>query len=32
MFFVLFTDQGKIPLTMISTIKKLRSGYINGTR
>lgn len=25
-------DQGKIPLAMISTIKKLKSGYINGTR
>ncbi|XP_065220249.1 probable phosphorylase b kinase regulatory subunit alpha isoform X3 [Planococcus citri] len=25
-------DQGKIPLSMITTIKKLKSGYINGTR
>lgn len=25
-------DQDKIPLAMISTIKKLKSGYINGTR
>lgn len=25
-------DQGKIPLAMITTIKKLKSGYINGTR
>ena len=27
-----FVDQGKIPLAMITTIKKLKSGYINGTR
>lgn len=27
-----FTDQGKIPLAMITTMKKLKSGYINGTR
>ncbi|KAK7863565.1 hypothetical protein R5R35_014068 [Gryllus longicercus] len=25
-------DQGKIPLAIITTIKKLKSGYINGTR
>ncbi|XP_071629402.1 probable phosphorylase b kinase regulatory subunit alpha isoform X2 [Temnothorax longispinosus] len=25
-------DQGKIPLAMITTLKKLKSGYINGTR
>ncbi|CAL7948194.1 unnamed protein product [Xylocopa violacea] len=25
-------DQGKIPLAMITTMKKLKSGYINGTR
>lgn len=27
-----FLDQGKIPLAMITTLKKLKSGYINGTR
>lgn len=26
------TDNGKIPLAMIQTMKKLKSGYINGTR
>ncbi|XP_044012808.1 probable phosphorylase b kinase regulatory subunit alpha isoform X2 [Aphidius gifuensis] len=26
------TDQGKIPLAMVTTMKKLKSGYINGTR
>lgn len=32
-FFVcLLADQGKIPLAMITTMKKLKSGYINGTR
>lgn len=25
-------DQGKLPLAMVSTMKKLKSGYINGTR
>ncbi|XP_033606191.1 probable phosphorylase b kinase regulatory subunit alpha isoform X4 [Cryptotermes secundus] len=25
-------DQGKIPLAMLTTMKKLKSGYINGTR
>lgn len=25
-------DNGKIPLAMIQTMKKLKSGYINGTR
>lgn len=25
-------DQGKIPLAMVTTMKKLKSGYINGTR
>lgn len=25
-------DQGKIPVAMVSTLKKLKSGYINGTR
>ncbi|XP_013185837.1 probable phosphorylase b kinase regulatory subunit alpha isoform X1 [Amyelois transitella] len=25
-------DQGKIPMAMITTMKKLKSGYINGTR
>lgn len=25
-------DQNKIPLPMIQTMKKLKSGYINGTR
>lgn len=28
----IFADQGKIPLAMITTMKKLKSGYINGTR
>lgn len=28
----LILDQGKIPLAMITTMKKLKSGYINGTR
>ncbi|XP_014208892.1 probable phosphorylase b kinase regulatory subunit alpha isoform X2 [Copidosoma floridanum] len=27
-----YLDQGKIPLAMITTMKKLKSGYINGTR
>lgn len=27
-----FLDQGKIPLPMITTMKKFKSGYINGTR
>lgn len=26
------TDQDKIPLAMIQTMRKLKSGYINGTR
>lgn len=26
------TDQNRIPLAMIQTMKKLKSGYINGTR
>ena len=30
--FTEFLDQGKIPLAMITTMKKLKSGYINGTR
>lgn len=25
-------ENGKIPLAMITTMKKLKSGYINGTR
>lgn len=25
-------DQGKIPVAMVTTLKKLKSGYINGTR
>lgn len=29
---LLFLDQGKIPMAMITTMKKLKSGYINGTR
>ncbi|KAH9640651.1 hypothetical protein HF086_000595 [Spodoptera exigua] len=29
---VRITDQGKIPMAMITTMKKLKSGYINGTR
>lgn len=28
----LFSDQGKIPLALLTTMKKLKSGYINGTR
>jgi phosphorylase kinase alpha/beta subunit len=28
----LHLDEGKIPLAMITTMKKLKSGYINGTR
>ncbi|XP_059060118.1 probable phosphorylase b kinase regulatory subunit alpha isoform X2 [Achroia grisella] len=27
-----YLDQGKIPMAMITTMKKLKSGYINGTR
>ncbi|XP_063909483.1 probable phosphorylase b kinase regulatory subunit alpha isoform X2 [Zophobas morio] len=27
-----YLDEGKIPLAMITTMKKLKSGYINGTR
>ncbi|CAH2979538.1 unnamed protein product [Chilo suppressalis] len=27
-----YIDQGKIPMAMITTMKKLKSGYINGTR
>ncbi|XP_046671928.1 LOW QUALITY PROTEIN: probable phosphorylase b kinase regulatory subunit alpha [Homalodisca vitripennis] len=27
-----YLDQGKIPLAMVTTMKKLKSGYINGTR
>lgn len=26
------TDHGRVPLAMIQTMKKLKSGYINGTR
>jgi phosphorylase kinase alpha/beta subunit len=29
---LLILEQGKIPLAMITTMKKLKSGYINGTR
>lgn len=29
---ICFADKGKIPLAMVTTIKKLKSGYINGTR
>lgn len=29
---IIISDQGKIPLAMITTMKKLKSGYINGTR
>lgn len=29
---IYFTDNGKIPLAMVTTMKKLKSGYINGTR
>ncbi|XP_073998060.1 probable phosphorylase b kinase regulatory subunit alpha isoform X1 [Rhodnius prolixus] len=28
----IYLDQGKIPLAMITTMKKLKSGYISGTR
>ncbi|XP_077292569.1 putative phosphorylase b kinase regulatory subunit alpha isoform X2 [Arctopsyche grandis] len=28
----LHLDQGKVPMAMITTMKKLKSGYINGTR
>ena len=28
----LFVEQGKIPVAMVTTLKKLKSGYINGTR
>lgn len=28
----LYVDQNKIPLAMIQTMRKLKSGYINGTR
>ena len=31
-YFVIPLDNGKIPLAMIQTMKKLKSGYINGTR
>ncbi|XP_053600146.1 probable phosphorylase b kinase regulatory subunit alpha isoform X4 [Plodia interpunctella] len=27
-----YLDQGRIPMAMITTMKKLKSGYINGTR
>jgi len=28
----IFSDEGKIPAAFVSTLKKLGSGYINGTR
>lgn len=28
----IFVEDGKLPLAMITTMKKLKSGYINGTR
>lgn len=28
----IFLEQNKIPLAMVQTMKKLKSGYINGTR
>ena len=28
----LFQDDGTIPVPMVNTLKKLKSGYINGTR
>ena len=31
-YFLKPVDNGKIPLAMIQTMKKLKSGYINGTR
>lgn len=31
-FLYIFVDQDKIPLAMIQTMRKLKSGYINGTR
>lgn len=30
--FLLNLDNGRVPLAMIQTMKKLKSGYINGTR
>jgi hypothetical protein len=30
--FNVFLDQNRIPLAMVQTMKKLKSGYINGTR
>lgn len=27
-----YSDQNRIPLAMVQTMKKLKSGYINGTR
>lgn len=30
--FPFFLDDGKVPQAMITTMKKLNSGYINGTR
>lgn len=31
-FSIIGSDQNRIPLAMIQTMKKLKSGYINGTR
>lgn len=27
-----YTDQNRVPLAMVQTMRKLKSGYINGTR
>lgn len=32
LFSIIGSDQNRIPLAMIQTMKKLKSGYINGTR
>lgn len=29
---ILHADHGRVPLAMVQTMKKLKSGYINGTR
>lgn len=31
-YFLIYLEDGKLPLAMITTMKKLKSGYINGTR
>lgn len=32
LWIILCTDHGRVPLAMVQTMKKLKSGYINGTR